>query len=128
MRTLLVTLTFLMAGFYGFAQEKSGSKTNCGMAVTYSQMAYKKFKQALKSNDSANTAALLKQAVSDARESSAYTVSPDCHCSFAEVYALNAASFGEKAIKETDAKARKVLIKKAMNNALNVLSGVNQCK
>ncbi len=97
------------------------------MAISYSQMAYKKFKQALKARDAAEQEALLKEAVNDARESSTYTVNPECNCSFAETYALNAASFGDKALKEEDPAARQKLIKKAISASLNVLAGVNQC-
>lgn len=65
------------------------------MSVTYSEMAFEKFKNAYKSDNLDNAKVFIKKGVEDAEQASAYALI--CDCPLAKNYALNAVTFGIKA-------------------------------
>jgi len=106
---------------------KAQSKGNdCIMAVTYSEMAFKDFKNAFKSDTTDDVQTSTEAAVKNAVEAAAF--SNICNCPLAKNYALNAVTFGNKALKETDPKKQKKLIKQAMDMSLDVMTTTPNCK
>ncbi|SUX46070.1 hypothetical protein [Chryseobacterium indoltheticum] len=122
----IIKVTFICAILFSVstaAQIKSG---DCNMAVTYSEMAFESFKKAYKTNSPEEMKILLKKAVQEADESSAYALI--CNCPIAKNYALNAVTFGNKAINTTELENAKKFAKQAMNMSLDVMSVTPTCK
>lgn len=106
---------------------RAQSKGNdCIMAVTYSEIAFKDFKNAFKTDKPDDVRDNTERAVKSAAEAAAF--SNICNCPLAKNYALNAVTFGNKALKETDLKTQKKLIKKAMDMSLDVMTATPSCK
>lgn len=99
---------------------------DCIMAVTYSEMAYKDFKNAFKADSSEDVQNKTAKAVKSATEAAAF--SNICNCSLAKNYALNAVTFGNKALKEADPAKQKKLVKQAMDMSLDVMTATPNCK
>lgn len=99
---------------------------NCTMAVTYSEMAFKDFKSAYKSEENSDIQDTMSNAIKNADEAAAFA--NICTCALAKNYALNAVTFGNKALKETDPKKQKKLIKQAMDMSLDVMTATPNCK
>jgi len=119
---ILLGLTFSVT-----AQE-SKKVNGCSMASTYAEMAFVSFKKAYKAEALDDAKSLLKEAMAKAKEASAYTIIPDCNCLNAKNYALNAVTFGNKALKSTDLDNVKKWTKKAMDMSLDVLTAIPNCK
>ncbi|WP_316819223.1 hypothetical protein [Pedobacter nyackensis] len=120
---VMCTTPFLLT----FMDHKNPAQGKCGMAVTYDEMAYKDFKKAYKSSSIDDAKKLIKTGVKKATQSSAYAITPDCDCANAKNYALNAVTFGNKAMKSDDPEAIKELVKKAMDASLDVLTAIPGC-
>jgi len=99
---------------------------NCTMAVTYSEMAFKDFKSAYKSDNSEDIQDVMSKAIKNADEAAAFA--NICKCPLAKNYALNAVTFGNKALKEADSKKQKKLIKQAIDMSLDVMTATPNCK
>ncbi len=113
--------------FSVMAQEKK--KVNgCGMASTYAEMAFASFKKAYKAESQDDAKSLLKEALAKAKEAAAYTIVPDCNCQNAKNYALNAVTFGSKALKSKDLDGLKKWAKQAMDMSLDVLTAIPNCQ
>lgn len=104
------------------------NNSDCAMAVTYAEMAYKNFKQGYQSNSMEDALPFIKKGVEQATETSAYAISPNCNCANAKNYALNAVTFGNKALKAGNFKDSRKFTKKAMNMSLDVMTAVPNCK
>lgn len=102
-------------------------KPGCEMASTYGELAYLSFKKAYQASSVENALPLLKDGVLKADEAAAFAISPSCNCANAKNYALNAVTFGNKAMKEADLVKLKKLSKKAMNMALDVMTATPNC-
>ena len=103
------------------AQIKTGE---CNMSITYSEMAFKSFKKAYKTNSPDEMKVLLKKAIKEADEASALI----CNCPLAKNYALNAVSFGNKALNADKPDNSKKFAKQAMNMSLDVMTATPNCK
>lgn len=121
---LIYSATFMPVNF----SNENPPQGKCAMAVTYAEMAFKDFKKAYKSNSIEEAKKLIKTGVKKATQSSAYAIIPDCNCDNAKNYALNAVTFGNKALKADDLDALKESVKKAMDASLDVLSAISGCK
>lgn len=122
----IIKFTFICAVLFSVstaAQIKSG---DCNMAVTYSETAFESFKKAYKTNSPEEMKILLKKAVQEADEASAYALI--CNCPLAKNYALNAVTFGNKAINATEPENAKKFSKQAMNMSLDVMTATPNCK
>lgn len=120
---LVLPAIFTSAVLFCTAQSKDN---NCIMAVTYSEMAFKDFKSAYKSGDNANIQDTMSKAIINEDEAAAFA--NICTCILAKNYALNAVTFGNKAINETYPKKQKKLIKQAMDMSLYVMTATPNCK
>lgn len=118
----------LFASTKVFSQAAKENKNDCNLAVTYSEMAYKNFKEASKAQTIEQSTTLLEEGVKNATEASAYAIQMQCNCPNAKNYALNAVNFGNKALKENDYKKRIKFTKNAMNMSLDVMTAVPNCK
>lgn len=125
MNRLIVNLSILLlcSSVLSNAQTK---ENDCIMAVTYSEMAFKDFKNAFKAENLDDIRDNTEKAVKNAAE--AATFSNICSCPLAKNYALNAVTFGNKALKESDAKKQKKLVKQAMDMSLDVMTATPNCK
>ncbi|KMQ68813.1 hypothetical protein ACM39_05870 [Chryseobacterium sp. FH2] len=121
MRPTILTLLFFSVTFVVKAQS-----SNCNMSVTYSEMAFETYKKAYKTSDQDEMTVLLKKAVEESEQASAYALI--CNCQIAKNYALNAVTFGKKATKESDISEAKKLSKQAMNMSLDVMTATPNCK
>ncbi|NRF40111.1 hypothetical protein [Pedobacter foliorum] len=129
MKSLSIFLVICTAPFLlTFFGDRNPAQGKCGMAVTYAEMAFKDFKKAYKATSLDDAKKLIKTGVKKATQSSAYSITPDCNCGNAKNYALNAVTFGNKAIKSNDLDSLKELVKKAMDASLDVLTAVPDCK
>lgn len=99
---------------------------DCVMAVTHSEIAYKDFKTAFKADSAEDTQSNTTKAVKSATEAAAF--SNICNCPLAKNYALNAVTFGNKALKESDPAKQKKLVKQAMDMSLDVMTTTPNCK
>lgn len=99
---------------------------DCNMSVTYSEMAFETFKRAYKTNSPDEIKILLKKAIQEADEASAYALI--CNCPLAKNYALNAVTFGNNSLKTQLIDDSKKLIKQAMNMSLDVMTATPNCK
>ncbi|WP_418359817.1 hypothetical protein [Sphingobacterium detergens] len=108
--------------------QQSKKVNGCGMASTYAEMAFISFKKAYKAESLDDAKSLLKEALGKAKEASAYAIIPDCNCLNAKSYALNAVTFGNKALKSADLDSLKKWTKKAMDMSLDVLTTIPNCK
>lgn len=102
------------------------SQSDCNMSVTYSEMAFEKFKNAYKSDNLENAKVFIKKGVEDAEEASAYALI--CDCPLAKNYALNAVTFGIKASKADSLDEAKKQSKQAMDMSLDVMTATPNCK
>lgn len=102
------------------------SQNNCNMSVTYSEMAFEKFKNAYKSDSLQNAKVFIKKGVEEAEQASAYALI--CDCQLAKNYALNAVTFGIKAGKADNLDEAKKQAKKAMDMSLDVMTATPNCK
>lgn len=102
------------------------SQSNCNMSITYSEMAFEKFKNAYKSDNLDNAKIFIKKGVEDAEQASAYALI--CNCPLAKNYALNAVTFGIKAGKADNLDDAKKQAKKAMDMSLDVMTATPNCK
>lgn len=105
---------------------KAFSQNNCNMSVTYSEMAFEKFKNAYKSDSLENAKVFIKKGVEEAEQASAYALI--CDCQLAKNYALNAVTFGIKAGKADNLDEAKKQAKKAMDMSLDVITATPNCK
>ncbi|WP_404984385.1 hypothetical protein ACLB9Y_17150 [Chryseobacterium scophthalmum] len=114
----------LFCGIF-FIPLKIYSQSNCNMSVTYSEMAFEKFKNAYKSDNLDNAKVFIKKGVEDAEQASAYALI--CDCPLAKNYALNAVTFGIKAGKADNLDEAKKQSKKAMDMSLDVMTATPNC-
>ncbi|MCU7614671.1 hypothetical protein N0B16_09520 [Chryseobacterium sp. GMJ5] len=101
------------------------SQSNCNMSVTYSEMAFEKFKNAYKSDTVDHAKVFIKKGIEEAEQASAYALI--CNCPLAKNYALNAVTFGIKAGKADNLEEVKKQSKKAMDMALDVMTATPAC-
>ncbi|MGJ1269229.1 hypothetical protein ACR78F_16690 [Sphingobacterium spiritivorum] len=129
MKRILISLMLISALLFTSASaEKKPEFTGCEMASTYAELAFMTFKKAYQSTSIENAKPLLKDGVAKATEASAYALIPSCNCANAKNYALNAVTFGNKALKESDLQGMKKWAKKAMDMSLDVLTATPNCK
>jgi len=114
----------LFCGIF-FIPLKIYSQSNCNMSVTYSEMAFEKFKNAYKSDNLDNAKVFIKKGVEDAEQASAYALI--CDFPLAKNYALNAVTFGIKASKAENLDEAKKQSKKAMDMSLDVMTATPNC-
>lgn len=126
-RTYFLIVILANMVFSVMAQETK--KVNgCAMVSTYAEMAFAGFKKAYKAESLDDAKSFLKDAVSKAKETAAYSILPDCNCANAKNYALNAVTFGNKALKTSDLESLKKWSKKAMDMSLDVLTAIPNCQ
>jgi hypothetical protein len=101
---------------------------DCNMAVSYAEMAAKNFKSASTSDSMDGSQELINKGVEQATEAAAYAINSQCNCPNAKNYALNAVTFGKKALKATNIKDRNKMAKKAMDMCYDVVSATAACK
>ncbi|MGJ1430657.1 hypothetical protein ACR79M_05065 [Sphingobacterium spiritivorum] len=129
MKNILISLTLICVLLFTSATAENKTRfTGCEMASTYAELAFMTFKKAYQSTSIENAKPLLKDGVAKAAEASAYAIIPSCNCANAKNYALNAVTFGNKALKESDLEGMKKWAKKAMDMSLDVLTATPNCK
>lgn len=104
---------------------KAATGSNCMMVVTYAELAYLKFKEAVKANEIGVAQKSIDKGIDQAKQAAAYA--PQCDCPIAETYVLEAYAFGKRAKKATVLKDIRKEAKKAMDLSLDGMAAAQKC-
>ncbi|MDQ6482029.1 hypothetical protein [Dyadobacter sp. LHD-138] len=125
MKKIGIITVFLFTLFTTLCPLDTTGKSNCMMAVTYSEMAYAQFKKVNKASSLDNAKKALKKALQNAKETAAYAA--QCGCSNAETYSLSAFTIAEKGVDATSVEDLSSISKKAMDLSLDAMQSAQQC-
>ncbi|RQO31121.1 hypothetical protein DBR32_10480 [Taibaiella sp. KBW10] len=120
-----IAIAIFMLPAFNLLQAKAAEGSNCMMVVTYSEMAYLKFKDAGKASEIEAARKFIQKGMDYAKQAASYA--PQCDCPLAETYALEAYTFGKKAYDAAALKDTRKQAKKAMDLSLSGMSAAQQC-
>lgn len=106
-------------------QAGTNERENCMAVVTNAELAYLQFRDAGKANELGDAKKFVQKGMEYARTAASFA--PQCDCTSAETYTLEAYTFGKKASDATVLKDLKKQAKKAMNLALSGMGAAQQC-